>query len=43
MAYSLPDLPYSYDALEPFIDTQTMEIHHQKHHLNGREKILKKL
>jgi Fe-Mn family superoxide dismutase len=32
MAYSLPDLPYSYDALEPFIDTQTMEIHHQKHH-----------
>jgi Fe-Mn family superoxide dismutase len=32
MPYSLPDLPYSYDALEPFIDTQTMEIHHQKHH-----------
>ena len=32
MSYSLPDLPYSYDALEPFIDTQTMEIHHQKHH-----------
>ena len=32
MAFSLPDLPYSYDALEPFIDTKTMEIHHQKHH-----------
>jgi Fe-Mn family superoxide dismutase len=32
MPYSLHDLPYSYDALEPFIDTQTMEIHHQKHH-----------
>ncbi len=32
MPHSLPDLPYSYDALEPFIDTQTMEIHHQKHH-----------
>lgn len=32
MAFSLPDLPYSYDALEPFIDTKTMEIHHQRHH-----------
>ena len=32
MAFSLPDLPYSYDALEPFIDTQTMEIHHKRHH-----------
>lgn len=30
--YSLPALPYSYDALEPFIDKQTMEIHHTKHH-----------
>ncbi len=28
MAYSLPQLPYAYDALEPNIDTQTMEIHH---------------
>ncbi|WP_151805116.1 superoxide dismutase [Acinetobacter bereziniae] len=32
MAYSLPQLPYAYDALEPNIDTQTMEIHHTKHH-----------
>ena len=32
MAYSLPDLPYSYDALEPHIDAKTMEIHHTKHH-----------
>lgn len=30
--YSLPQLPYSYGALEPVIDAQTMEIHHQKHH-----------
>lgn len=32
MAYSLPDLPYAYDALEPHIDARTMEIHHGKHH-----------
>lgn len=32
MAYSLPDLPYGYDALEPHIDARTMEIHHTKHH-----------
>lgn len=34
MAYSLPDLPYDYDALEPHIDEKTMRIHHGKHH-NG--------
>lgn len=34
MAFSLPDLPYNYDALEPHIDARTMEIHHTKHH-NG--------
>ncbi len=34
MSYSLPDLPYGYDALEPHIDARTMEIHHSKHH-NG--------
>ncbi len=34
MAYSLPELPYAYDALEPHIDARTMEIHHSKHH-NG--------
>ena len=32
MAYTLPPLPYAYDALEPHIDAQTMEIHHGKHH-----------
>src|ERR687893_1750506 len=31
-AYSLPDLPYGYDALEPHFDTRTMEIHHTQHH-----------
>jgi Fe-Mn family superoxide dismutase len=32
MAYSLPALPYAFDALEPHIDARTMEIHHGKHH-----------
>ncbi|MFZ1873477.1 superoxide dismutase [Mn] [Serratia sp. D1N4] len=32
MSYSLPSLPYAYDALEPHFDQQTMEIHHTKHH-----------
>ena len=32
MAYTLPPLPYAYDALEPHIDAKTMEIHHTKHH-----------
>jgi Fe-Mn family superoxide dismutase len=32
MPFSLPELPYAYDALEPHIDAQTMEIHHSKHH-----------
>ena len=32
MAYSLPPLPYSFDALEPHIDATTMEIHHDRHH-----------
>lgn len=30
--FTLPDLPYDYSALEPFIDTETMQIHHDKHH-----------
>jgi Fe-Mn family superoxide dismutase len=30
--YALPKLPYAYDALEPYIDAQTMQIHHDKHH-----------
>ena len=32
MAFTLPDLPYSFDALEPHLDARTMEIHHGKHH-----------
>jgi len=32
MKYELPKLPYPYNALEPYIDAQTMEIHHTKHH-----------
>ena len=32
MAFELPKLPYAVDALEPFIDAQTMTIHHDKHH-----------
>jgi len=32
MPYKLPELPYEYDALEPFIDKETMRIHHSKHH-----------
>ena len=32
MAYSVPDLSYGFDALEPHIDARTMEIHHDKHH-----------
>ena len=34
MAFTLPELAYPYDALEPYIDARTMEIHHSKHH-NG--------
>ena len=32
MAFQLPALPYANDALEPHIDAQTMEIHHDRHH-----------
>ena len=32
MPHTLPDLPYAHDALEPYIDSQTMQIHHGKHH-----------
>jgi len=32
MPFQLPELPYAHDALEPYIDTMTMEIHHSKHH-----------
>lgn len=43
--FTLPKLNYSYDALEPFIDAQTMEIHHSKHHqtyLNNFNTVLEK-
>ena len=43
MAFSLPDLPYSYDALEPIIDARTMEIHHSKHHQGYVDKANKAL
>lgn len=39
MAYELPKLPYPYDALEPFIDAKTMEIHHNKHHAGYVKKL----
>lgn len=32
MAHTVPDLPYAYDALEPYIDEETMHLHHDKHH-----------
>lgn len=32
MAFEVPPLPYAYEALEPYIDTQTMHLHHDKHH-----------
>lgn len=39
MAFQLPDLPYSFDALEPHIDARTMEIHHDKHHAGYTSKL----
>ena len=44
MAYTLPPLPYAYNALEPHIDARTMEIHHTKHHqtyVNNANTLLK--
>ncbi len=44
--YELPPLPYDYNALEPYIDEQTMRLHHDKHHLayvNGLNVALEKL
>lgn len=39
MSFNLPDLPYSFDALEPHIDAKTMEIHHDKHHAGYTKKL----
>lgn len=44
--YTLPELPYDYSALEPFISHEQLTLHHQKHHqayVNGANKILEKL
>jgi Fe-Mn family superoxide dismutase len=39
MAFTLPELTYSYDALEPFMDAKTVEIHHDKHHATYTAKL----
>ena len=39
MSFNLPQLEYSYDALEPHIDARTMEIHHSKHHQGYTNKL----
>ena len=49
MSFEVPDLPYSYNALEPYVDEETMRFHHDKHHtayvnmLNGAVETAKKL
>ena len=43
MSYRLHDLPYSYNALEPYIDAETMQVHHDKHHSTYIENLNKAL
>ena len=43
MAFKLPDLPYDYNALEPYMDAKTMETHHAKHHAGYTAKLNKAL
>jgi len=43
MKYVLPPLPYAYDALEPYIDKKTMQVHHDEHHKSYVEKLNKAL
>ena len=38
MKFELPELPYSYDALEPYIDEETMRLHHGRHHAGYTKK-----